>query len=214
MRPHHALGGAALIALLATLGCSDDSTTIVNAPRFTALSDSTFVVAADGVLEINDFAGTVTVTPGGANAVDVTVEKWAAKQADLNAIDVELVEVSNGVRITATNPMQRSQVGVDLDVAIPTDMRPVIEVGAGAIAYRGPAPGETHFGAGAGDITLTLPADVNVELSLTAGAGSVRVDFPVTGQVGDHAVNGVIGTGADGKIVAQVGAGNIVVVPE
>lgn len=211
MRPHRALWGAALISLLAALGCSDDSKTIVKSPRYTALSDSSFVVMNDGVLEISDFAGSVVVTPGPANAVDVAVEKWAAKQADLDAIDVEMLQLTNGVRVTATNPSQRSSVGVDLDVTIPTDMRPQIEVAGGEIAYRGPAQGESHFGVGGGSITLTLPADVNVEVSLTVGAGSVRVDFPVVGQVTGQSVNGVIGTGADGRIVAQVAAGSIIV---
>jgi hypothetical protein len=67
---------------------------------------------------------------------------------------------------------------------------------------------------GAGIITLRLPADVNVEIYLSVAAGTVRVDFPVVGQVNEHVVDGVIGTGADGRIVAQVGSGRIIVIPQ
>ena len=157
---------------------------------------------------------TVTVTPGAANVVDVVAEKWAGREQDLDAIELEMLALQNGVRITATNPLKLNGVWVDVDATIPLDMRPRIEVGAGDIAYRGPAQGETLFATGAGNITLTLPAGVNVEVLLSVGSGTVRVDFPVVGQVNDHVVDGVIGTGADGRIVAQVGAGSIVVESE
>jgi len=214
MRPQRALWGVALVSLAAALGCSDDSTTIVDARRYSAFSDSTFAVGDAAVLEVNNFAGTTTVIPGAANEAHIAVERWAANQSDLDAIEVAMVALANGVRITTTNPAGLSRVGVDLDATIPPDMQPRIETGAGEIRYRGPALGESRFAVAAGNITLRLPSDVDVELSLTASSGFVRVDFPVVGQVTERTVQGVIGTGADGKIIAQVGAGNIVVKPE
>jgi hypothetical protein len=122
-----------------------------------------------------------------------------------------MVETQNGVRVTTANPSGLDHVSVDLEITVPRDTRPTIQIGAGTVSYEGDAEGESRFATGAGTIHLKLPDDVNVQVRLQVGAGSIRVDFPVKGQVSDNVVNGIIGSGADGRIEAQVGAGAIVV---
>jgi len=177
-------------------------------------SDSSFAVADSSVLEINDFAGNVTVAPGNPGVIHIVAEKWASRRADLDEIQVEMTELPNGVRVGATNPSGLSRVSVDVEAATPTDTRPIIQTAAGNIAYEGQGEGECSFATAAGSITLKLPADVNVEVHLSVGAGTIEVGFPVVGQVGEHAVDGTIGTGADGRIVAHVGSGKIVVISQ
>lgn len=210
MKLGRAVWGLTLLSLVLALGCSDDSTS-VSSPRYSERSDSTFAVGDSSVLEISNFAGKVAVTPGNAGLVQVVAEKWAARQEDLDEIEVEMVELQNGVRIGTANPSGLDNVSVDLEVTVPGDARPTIQSGAGEIAYEGLAEGECTFSTGAGTLTLRLPPNVNAEVYLAVGAGTIRVDFPVVGRVTDHVVDGIIGTGTDGRIVAQVGAGQIIV---
>jgi hypothetical protein len=201
----------AILLFVSALGCSEDSTS-VSIPKYSELSDSSFAVGDSSVLEINNFAGRVDVMPGAANVVHVEVEKWAGRKQDLDAITVEMVELQNGVRVVTDNPSGLKQLSVDVEVTVPMDTRPTLQLAAGDMVYEGRAEGQCSFSTIAGTITLKLPADVNVEVLLTVAAGAIRVDFPVVGQVDDHMVDGVIGTGADGRIVAQVAAGNIYVI--
>jgi len=210
MNRYRVVWGLALLSVLAAVGCSDDSNP-TSPPRFSVRADSSFVVGAAGDLEISDFAGNINVATGAANAVDIVAVKWARNESHLDLIDLEMLALANGVRVATANPSNFSNAWVDVDATIPPDMSPSIEAGAAEIKYTGPAPGETFFAVGAGNITITLPPGANVEVVLSVGAGTIRVDFPVVGHVGDHLVSGVVGTGADGKIVAQAGAGNIVI---
>lgn len=203
--------GALLLSILA-LGCSDDWNP-VSTQMYSAHVDSTLSVGDSSILEISGFAGNVSVTPGSPNLMHVVVTKWARREADLDSIDVTIVSTPNGVHVsTDVSPGLRG-VSADIDVTIPMNARPALQVGAGNIVYEGQAEGESFFATGAGNITLRLPDDVNVAVHLSVGAGTIRVEFPVVGQVSNHLVDGVIGTGANGVISAQTGAGNIILVP-
>ncbi len=210
MKRYRALWGAALLSIVAALGCSDESNPS-SPPRFSARSDSSFVVGAGGVLQINDFAGNINVTTGAANAVDIVAVKWARKESNLDQLDLEMLTDADTVRVTTANPLGLSNAWVDVDATIPPDMLPWIQAGAADITYVGPAAGQCSFMAGAGNIWINLPPSANVALELSVGAGTIQVGFPVVGQVEDRVVDGVIGTGADGKITATLGAGNIII---
>lgn len=202
-----------LLLFVWALGCSDDSTSVSNR-RYSELSDSSFAVGDSSTLQISNFAGTVRVTPGAAGMVSVVATKWAAQEPDLGGIELEMVQLQNGARVETENPIHLTGVSVDLEVAAPPDARPFLQVAAGNIDYKGRAEGQSLFSTSAGNITLKLPADVNVEVHLSVASGSIRVDFPVNGQITEHRIDGAIGTGADGRIVAQVAAGKITVVSQ
>ena len=87
-----------------------------------------------------------------------------------------------------------------------------LDTGAGNIDYQGAPQGECRFETGAGNIKLALPAAPNVQVDLQTGVGNIDVEFAVDGQVSRQRVQGVIGSGAQGAIYAQTGAGNIDVV--
>lgn len=211
MSRYRVIFSSAMFLLIPVLGCGDNPTSVMN-QRFSELSDSSFTVGDSSVLEVVNFAGMVDVLPGNPGVVRVAAKKWAGQPGDLDQLEVEMVEEPNGVRVTTANPSALLGVTVDLEITVPPDTRPTLESGAGSTSYRGPAEGESRFAVGAGSIKLELPADVNVEVHLSVGAGSVDVDFPVDGQVSEKVVDGIIGTGADGRIEAQVGAGSITVI--
>ena len=207
-----ALSGIALLLSPSVMGCGEDST--VPNQRYSQLFGTSFAVGDSSVLEVSNFAGNVDVVPGNPGGVRVAFEKWAGREEDLDQIEVELVKLPNGVRVVSTNPLKLSQVSVDLEITVPPDTRPTLENGAGNIGYEGLAEGLCRFATGAGSITLELPADVNIEVYLATGAGSIHVGFLVIGQGGSHLVEGIIGTGLDGRVEAQTGAGNITLIPQ
>lgn len=211
MSRYRVISSVALFLLILALGCGDNSTS-VSSQRYSELSDSSFAVGDSSVLEVDNFAGSVDVLPGNPGVVRVVAKKWAGDAGDLDQIEVEMIAVQNGVRVTTANPSALSNVSVDLEITVPPDTRPTLINGAGKTSYVGRAEGVSRFALGAGSITLKLPADVNVEVYLSIGAGSIDVDFLVDGQVSEHIVDGIIGTGADGRIEAQVGAGAIIVI--
>jgi len=210
MNRHRVILNVALILSMAALGCNDDPVS-VSSQTYSELSEGSFTVGDSGVLEVSNTAGKVEVLPGDSGVVHVVATKRAEQEEHLDQIAVEMVQLQNGVSVTTTSPSGLNNVSVDLEITVPSDMRPTLLNGAGGTIYEGRAKGECRFLTGAGSIELKLPADVNAEVSLSVGAGSIRVDFPVNGQVGENLVEGTIGTGADGRIEARVGAGNITV---
>jgi hypothetical protein len=84
-----------------------------------------------------------------------------------------------------------------------------VNLGAGQITYEGAPSGDCRFGTGAGEIRLWLPADLNMKVDLSTGIGTVDVGFAVDGIVRAREVQGVIGDGSQGTIVAHTGVGTI-----
>jgi len=202
------------LALGLAFGCSSNSKTIVANQRYSQDSDSSFAVGLGSILEVENFAGTVDVAPGIAGVVAIEARKWTGHPDHLNEIGIEMLGIQDTVRVSTTNPEGRTGANVDIQATIPADARPMVHVGAGNINYRGRPNGLCTLGTGAGTITIRLPADVNVEVHLSVGAGSIQVGFPVVGQTNAQLVDGVIGTGADGRIEVTVGAGSIIVEPQ
>lgn len=202
-----------LLVLLAALGCEDEPTATSD-ERYSEIVEESFAVGNSSSLTIQNFVGSVDVRPGESGVIQVRAVKWAERPEDLEEIDVEMSMMQGGVHIMCDNPSELDDVSVDLEVTTPADTRPTVTNGVGSTTYEGRAEGECHFQTGVGSIRLALPADVNVSVQLAVGVGSIEVEFPVVGQVGETVVNGIIGTGLDGEIDAHVGVGSIVLVPQ
>ena len=193
--------------------CGDDSTS-EPVQGFSLRLEESFTVGDLSDLSVSNFAGTVIVRQASAGVVNVVAIKRAARAEDLDQLDVQMVALQNGVEVSATNTLQLTQVSVDFEITAPLDVQPMIQVAAGSIEYEGGGIGLSSFTTAAGSVTVRLPADVNVEVLLTVGAGSISVGFPVVGLVEDHRIDGIIGTGVDGRIEASVAAGEIIVSPQ
>jgi len=204
---------AVLILVVFLPACGEDSTS-TPVQSFSQRLEESFTVGDLSDLRVSNFAGTVIVRQGGAGVINVVAIKRAAREEDLDQLDVLMVALQNGVEVSAINSLQLTQVSVDFEITAPLDVQPMIQVAAGTIDYEGSGIGQNSFTTAAGSVTVRLPANVNVEVFLTVGAGTITVGFPVVGQVDDHLVDGIIGTGVDGRIEASVGAGEIVVTPQ
>ena len=204
---------AVLFLVIFLSACGDDSTS-TPVQGFSQRLEESFTVGDLSDLRVSNFAGTVIVRQGSAGVINIVAIKRAARAEDLDQLDVQMVVLQNGVEVTATNPLQLTQVSVDFEIRAPLDVQPVIQVAAGAIDYKGSGIGLSSFTTAAGSVTVRLPADVNVEVLLTVGAGTISIGFPVVGLVEDQRIDGIIGTGVDGRIEASVAAGEIMVIPQ
>ena len=204
---------AALTLVMFLSACGDDSTS-TPVPGFSQRLEESFTVGDLSDLRVNNFAGTVIVRQGSAGVINVVATKRAAREEDLDQLDVLMVSLPNGVEVSAINSLQLTQVSVDFEITTPLDVQPVIQVAAGSIDYEGSGVGQSSFTIAAGSVNITLPANVNVEVLLTVAAGTINIGFPVVGVVEDQRIEGTIGTGLDGRIEASVGAGEIIVSPQ
>jgi hypothetical protein len=204
---------AVLFLVIFLSGCGDDSTS-TPVQGFSQQLEESFTVGDLSVLKVSNFAGSVIVRQGSAGVINVVATKRAAREEDLDQLDVQMVALQNGVEVSATNSLQLNQVSVDFEITAPPDVQPLIQIAAGSIDYEGSGIGQSSLMAAAGSVTVSLPVDVNVEVLLTVGAGTISIGFPVVGLVEDQRIDGIIGTGVDGRIEASVGAGEIVVIPQ
>lgn len=190
-------------------------------------SEEAFAVGDAPNLKIDNFAGNVTVRTGPGGIVRVSATRKAWSRDDVGRIEVDVSERDGGLVIKTGRPASLTRASVELEIIVPAGTRlevdtgagnvdisdssgPIdVHTGAGSIHYQGAPKGECRFETGAGNIRLTLPADLNVQVDLQTGAGEIDVGFAVDGRVTGQAVQGVIGSGAEGTIYARTGAGNI-----
>jgi hypothetical protein len=207
-------GTAALLAalLFSLAGCSDDAVSpCVNCTdnRFTEVLEQSFVVGAAAAVTVNNFTGAVTYRPGPDGSVHVKATKRAPIETDLDRINVTMATGAKGIEITTDNPDNLKNVAVDVAITAPADAHPDVSSAVGGIDYQGRPTGLCGFTTGVGSVILRLPADVSVTVDLTAATGSILVDFPVVGTIQSHAVQGKIGNGDEGTIVASTAVGHI-----
>lgn len=210
-------------------------------------TELTFDLGPTPYLELDSFAGNVTVRAADGDTIRVIATKKATRQSYLDNINIDWDEMEDGLRIKTSHRGTRfSNVSVDFDITVPAgarldldtsagnvDIQDVtgevqahtgagnidvlgargsirLNTGAGNIDYEGTPGADCRFDTGAGNITLRLPADVDVEVNLDTGVGNVSLGgFDVDGTVTRGRVDGVIGTGTQGSIRADTGAGNI-----
>jgi DUF4097 and DUF4098 domain-containing protein YvlB len=239
--------GAAAIFLVADRSVDFDRDFDWDLDRETQRIDETFEVGATPRLELDSFAGNVTVRVGESDTIRVVATKKARNRSSLDRIDIEWSEGEGELRIQARHSQRTAtNMSVEFEITAPAGTRldldtgagnmqienmtgeidahtgagnietwgsagPVsLDTGAGNITYQGKPQGDCTFDTGAGNITLRLSAEVDVEVDLDTGIGSIDVDdFDVVGQVSRGEVRGVIGSGDQGRIEAQTGAGNI-----
>jgi hypothetical protein len=182
------------------LGC-EETPTSPDERMFSETETAGFAVADSSSAVVDTFVGAIIVSQAAADSVQVVATRQADRQEDLAAVLVEMSLQDNVVQLTAANPSNVQGVSVDFDLTGPADMNLELRTGVGAVACQG-RPTEDWL------------IDVGVGKDLRTGVGSVEVEFPVTGSVSSGSVIGVIGTGADGVIVADCGVGNIALLRE
>lgn len=207
----------------------------------------TFIVGDTPAINVNNFAGKITVRAGEPGTVQVLAEKKALTARRLEAIQLRMEQQGDTVIIRADFSLPASNASVDLEITVPANSQvtlrtgagevtltgiqgtldistgagtvrvqdaqgpALIETGAGAINYDGLPTGESRLHTGAGSISIALPREVSLQVDLNTGLGRIDTQIDVDGQVSSTRVSGLIGTGADGALTADTGAGSITI---
>jgi len=149
--------------------------------------ERSFEVGAAPSLEIDDFAGTVTVRAGGPGTIQVVATRRASNRSRLEQIQVDMTEQGGGLLIKAQKPAGFGNASVDLEISAPPDSRLTVRTGAGNVDVQSVA-GPVTANSGAGNIEIEgVPGEIEVH----TGAGNVRV------------------VGAAGPVRLNTGVGNI-----
>ncbi len=166
----------------------------------------TFEVGAAPRLQIDNFAGAVTVRVGESDTVQVTATKKAPGNRDLDRVEVNISEREGGLVIRTSKPSGWSNVSVEFEITAPAGTQLDVHTGAGSLEVRGLA-GPVKVDSGAGSLRII---DATGEIDAHTGAGSIDV----RGGVGPVRLNTGAGGihyegAAQGDCRFQTGAGSI-----
>jgi DUF4097 and DUF4098 domain-containing protein YvlB len=137
-----------------------------------------FAVGEAPSLEIDNFAGNVTVRTGQSGAVRVTATKKVRRMADLDRIEVDVSERDGGLVIKTENPRRLNAASVELEITTPAGSRLDADTGAGNVDIDG-ITGEIDAHSGAGNVDVRGAASC---ARLDTGAGNVRYQGTPQGE--------------------------------
>jgi DUF4097 and DUF4098 domain-containing protein YvlB len=167
--------------------------------------EETFEVGSAPDLEIDSFAGSITVEVGEADTIQVVATKRARSKSSLEKIEVEMSERGGGLVIQARKPASLLNAWVQFEIVVPEDTQLDAHTGSGSVDVRG-LRGNVRVDTGSGEVDAAdLGGDVDVHtgsgsISVRGATGDVRVD---TGSGGINIVD------AAGDIDAHTGSGSI-----
>jgi len=191
-----AAAGAFLVVADRTVGLTPPSFTL---GRASETAERTYNVSAQPLLQVDDFAGAITITAGEPGVIRVVATRRAPGRGDLDNIRIEYTQLDNGLHIVTSLPSARiSNRAVDLDIQVPADAHIIVDTGAGQVIVDGVA-GELDLHTGAGEVTATgamgggrldtgagavrYEGEPRSNLSLQAGAGEIVIALPSSANV-------------------------------
>lgn len=167
--------------------------------------EQTFEVGRAPILDIDNFAGSVSVRAGEDDTIHVIGTKRASSQRNLDRIEVEMSERESGLVIRTRKPASFGSAWVEWEITAPVGTRLDLNVGSGRVEVRGLDGGVT-LDTGSGSLTLV---DLGGELDAHTGSGSIDIDG-VTGNVrADTGSGGIDIQNVTGEIDAHTGSGGI-----
>jgi hypothetical protein len=156
--------------------------------------EMSFEVGAAPALQIDNFAGDVTIRTGREGVISVDASLRAGQSENLRSISIEPSQEGDTVRIRTRRPSaQISNISVGLDITVPPGTRIDVSNGAGEVSIDGIAAdiaaqtgagdvevrnsqGQARLSTGAGDIDYAgQPAGSS---TFRTGVGTVRIALP------------------------------------
>lgn len=174
--------------------------------RVTERSEQSYPVGQAPMLEVDNFAGNVTVRSGESGRIRVIVTKRATSSDNLNRIDVGLNQLDNGLQIRSSRPSTLvSNISVELDIFVPPDARLELDTGAGNVSVDG-VQGEIVVHTGAGNVRVE---GAMAPIALNTGAGNVDYGGTPRGQCTFEtgAGNITLAMPADANVEIELGTG-------
>ena len=141
-------------------------------------SEEAFRVSDAPSLEIENFAGNLTVRTGESDLIRVVATRKARSRADLDRIEVDVSERDGGLVIRTDRPSAFSNASVELEITAPAGTRLDADTGAGNVEIDGITGGiKVHTGAGNTDVHGAAGA-----VRINTGAGNIRYQGTPQGE--------------------------------
>ena len=178
--------------------------------RVTERTEQVYTVGQSPLLEVDSFAGNVTVRTGESGRIRAVVTKNARNSAGLQRIRVDFDQGDNGLRIRASRPTGLSaNESVNLVLYVPADARLDLDTGAGNIEVDG-VEGEIVAHTGAGNVHVWGAA---ARVELDTGAGNIDYQGEPWGEATFETGAGNISLHLPADVSAEIelhtGIGNI-----
>jgi DUF4097 and DUF4098 domain-containing protein YvlB len=155
-------------------------------------------------LTIDNFSGSIVVSPGEGGYIEVTAVKQARRKSDLDRIDIDINRNGDGLAIRTRKPPDVSRAAVQFEIRAPTDTRLDAQTGAGSLRVEGLA--EVQVDSGSGSVIVS---DTDGSVDAETGSGSIEI----RGVRGQAIVNSGSGGlrlyGIEGLVDANTGSGTI-----
>jgi hypothetical protein len=137
-----------------------------------------FEVGDEPTLDIENFAGSVTIQPGETGVIRVVAVKKANSRNRMDRVKVTMSERGDGVVIETRMSPPASNASVELEITAPADSRVQLQTGAGTVNVRG-ITGPIDVESGAGQVELRgARGPVAVDL----GAGQIIYEGTPSGD--------------------------------
>ena len=143
----------------------------ISTQKYSEVEEQTFSVGDSPALQVDNFAGDIVLRVGESGTVHVMATKRAARESNLDDIDVDIRERENGLEIETDPPSGLKNVSVSLEITVPADTSVDLHTGAGEIIVPG-LEGQVVLDTGAGEIEIR---DVRGAIDAHTGAGEIDV---------------------------------------
>jgi hypothetical protein len=141
-------------------------------------TERTFQVGDAPVLDIDNFAGAVTIRPGEGPVVRVVATSKASSRSGLERITVSITQEGDRVVIKTRKSVSTGNASVDLEITAPASSRVDLNTGAGSVDMRDiGGPIDAHSGAG----TIEVRGAQGVA-RLNLGAGQIVYEGSPSGD--------------------------------
>lgn len=169
--------------------------------------EETFEVGSAPTLEVDNFAGSLTVHPGERGEIRVVAIKQGPPAMNLDRIEIQMSEQGGGLVIKTRKPSGLGSGSVRFEIVAPADTYLDLHTGAGSVDVGG-FDNSAKIHSGAGSLTLR---DLEGDVKADTGAGSVTAQN-LRGEVDLHSGAGSVEVrDAAGSLKVDTGSGRILV---
>lgn len=122
------------VILLAGCGDDDNPTGPDGDNRVSTVEDRSFTVAVVPSIALLNGLGSITARSGAVDNVRIVATKFAMSEADLDQIDVIMVEQQGQVEVTTSQPADLDNSSVEFEVTAPAASQLDLRTGVGSSA--------------------------------------------------------------------------------
>ena len=216
----HLTKPALLLTIVALLlvACEAGST-----QRYSHTRAECFAADDSPTLMIDNFYGDVTIRDGEKGFIEVVASKRAAREIDLERIEVEITQSGSGLEIRTSISSDPNNVSVELKITAPADTHVDLRTGGGDVSIIGIA-GRVKAITGGGDIEVWEakgPLDVHTAggnitafgadggIHAETDGGDIEIHDAHSETTASTGGGNIQILGADGEVQVNTGAGDI-----